>query len=37
MTDVAKHTDVWVIQAGDSFRFAFKPLLAGWITGKLRG
>jgi hypothetical protein len=35
MTDVIQHADVWMIQAGDSFRFAFEALLANCIRRKL--
>ena len=30
-----QHADMWMIQAGNGFRFAFKSLLANGITRKL--
>ena len=35
MTDVIQHADVWMFQAGDSFRFAFEALLANCVRRKL--
>src|SRR5260370_31992522 len=37
LADVMERADVWMVQAGDGFRFAFEALLANRIRAELRG
>jgi hypothetical protein len=37
MADIMQHTNVGVIEAGNSFCFSLKPLLGGGVGGDITG